>query len=419
MAFKKRLLQNFKNYFYHLPKSTLANIVCGFPAKKIKLVGVTGTDGKTTTTSLIHHLLNRTGVKAGLVTTISAKIGKKDWPTGLHTTSPEPFQLQKFIRSMVNQKMDYGVLEVTSHGLDQFRFLGCKFELAAITNVTHEHLDYHQTWKNYLKTKAKLLKSVNKFSIINADDRSYQPLLKIINKNKIITYGLNKKSQVYAKDIKMGSSGYQFTIVETEEREEIKIKTNLLGEFNVYNCLAASALVRKIGLSWDEIKIGLSTFIGPMGRMELIKNKLGINLIIDFAHTPNALKEALKTARFIAKDKKIVVVFGAAGLRDRTKRPMMGKYAAQLADEIVLTAEDPRTENLDEIIDQIASGFTQKTPHHRIPDRTQAITFAVKIAKPGDVVIICGKGHEQSMCFGTKETPWSDHRAVKQALEKD
>jgi len=417
MILKKGLLQNFKNYFYHLPKSILANVIYCFPAKSIKLIGITGTDGKTTTASLTYHLLTKAKIKTGLVTTISAKIGKTDWSTGLHTTSPEPFQLQKLIRSMVNNKTKYGVLEVTSHGLDQFRFWGCNFDLAAITNVTHEHLDYHKTWQNYLETKAKLLKSVNDFSIINLDDKSYEPLLKILDKNKIITYGLSKEADIYAKDIKMGKNGYQFIAV--DKYQKIKIETNLLGEFNIYNCLAALTIARKINLSWENIAKSIKSFYSPKGRMEFVKNNLGLKIIIDFAHTPNALKQALKTAKFVAGNKKIIAVFGAAGLRDQNKRPLMGKFASELADKVVLTAEDPRTENVNKIIHQIKKGFVKKTLCYEIPDRNQAINTAInKLAKKGDVVIICGKGHEQSMCFGTEETSWSEHKAVRRALSK-
>jgi len=409
--------QKIVNSLFHLPLAFLAVIFYRYPARKLKVIGITGTDGKTTVVSLIYHILKKAGLRVAMVCTVSAKIGNKEIKTGLHVTAPNPWLLQKLLREMVESKTEYVVLEATSHGLDQHRLLGCNFQVGVITNVTHEHLDYHKTYENYVAAKAKLLKSA-KVAIINKDDESYKLLNSKfeIRNSKLVTYGIKEEADFTPK--KFG------------------FKTDLPGEYNLYNCLAAIAAASSLGISEEVIRKAVSSFKGVEGRMEEIDKGQDFTVIIDFAHTPNGLEQVLRTLHQTRemKHEKLIVVFGCAGLRDRTKRPIMGKIAARYADFIVLTAEDPRTEDVKEIIDQIAQGclaggakeldyLTSYTSHltapcfFRIPDRQQAITFAIqKLAKKGDVVIICGKGHERSMCFGRTEYPWSDREAAKKAL---
>jgi len=390
--------QKLINLFWHWPKAFLANIYYCWPAKKLKIIGVTGTDGKTTTASLIYHLLTQAGLKTGLISTVSVKIGRKEMPTGLHVTSADPWSLQKFLRQAVDDGYQYLVLEVTSHGLDQYRFFGVEFEIGVLTNVTHEHLDYHRTYQNYLAAKAKLLQKASQ-SVLNRDDRSFDYLKQqVMAENKIITYG--KKSG----DLNL---------------KNFSFKTDLLGEYNQLNCLAAAAAAKQMGLKEELIKKGLRSFPGVIGRMEEIKTERGFRVFIDFAHTPNGLEKALQALRSL-RPKRLIAVFGAAGLRDKEKRPMMGQIACRLADKIVLTAEDPRLEKVQEITKQIAAGCQQPAKLYREPDRQQAISLAINhLAKKGDIIGIFGKGHEQSMCFGKEERAWSDHQAAAKALKGD
>lgn len=428
------------NLFKHLPLAILAAAWYRFPARKLIVVGVTGTDGKTTTASLIHHLLITAGQKAALVSTVAAKIRKEETPTGLHVTSPHPWKLQSLIQKIVDQSCRYLVLEVTSHGLDQHRVWGIPFKIGVLTNVSREHLDYHPTYDHYVKTKAKLLNKAE-WAIVNKDDQSFKGLKLSQPGEKIMTYGIKSKADLVATGISLSPTLTQFTYkrMDTPERgqeTELKIKTKLLGRYNVYNTLAAIGCARILGLDRSVIQKGLATFQSPEGRMEFVDRGQPFSVIIDFAHTPNALEKVLQASRAILSPQRLIVVFGCAGLRDRQKRPIMGEIAAKLADLIVLTAEDPRTEDLDQIIDQIAQGClkggaVEQTPGQlpfrssghsvffRIPARQKAINFAIqKLAQKGDVILITGKGHEQSMCFGTKEHPWSEKKAVLEALKK-
>jgi len=397
--------QKLINLGKHLPLAVLAATFYRFPGKKLKVIGVTGTDGKTTTASLIYHILNLGGKRAAIISTVCAKIGDQEIDTGFHVTTPHPWLLQRLLRQMIKQKIEYVVLEVTSHGLDQYRLLGIPFEIGVLTNITHEHLDYHKTYENYVAAKARLLKSA-KIAIVNKDDESYKFLSSKfkIQSSKFITYGIKNEADFTPK--------------------KFEFKTSLPGEYNLYNCLAAIAATSQLGIPAKIIREGVSSFKGVIGRMEEINEGQDFKVIIDFAHTPNALEQVLKSIKSIKTEKaKLIVVFGCAGLRDREKRPKMGEIASRLADLVVLTAEDPRTEDVNEIIDQIAKGCLKASGIEgknlfKIPDRQEAINFAIqKLAKKEDIIVICGKGHEKSMCYGHTEYPWSEHEAVRKALK--
>lgn len=396
IRFVRKLIPNWLvNTFFHLPKALLAVVFYRYPARNLTVIGVTGTDGKTTTSTLIFETLNKAGKKAALISSVCAKIGKKQLPTGLHVTSPDSWEIQRLLRLIVKRGFKFVVLESTSHGLVQNRLYGCNFKAAVITNVTdHEHLDYHKTYTNYLKAKAILFKNVF-FSILNKEDKSYD-YLKQKASGKIITYGFLNAD---------------FTPL------SFHFKTKLPGDYNQLNCLAAIACCKAFQIKDQVIRQAVASFAGVKGRMEEIKNTKNFRVFIDFAHTPNGLLNALATLRSF-NPKKLIAVFGCAGLRDYNKRPIMGKIACQLADKIVLTAEDPRTEDLQKIIEQIADGCKNKDWLYKIKDRQEAINFALnKLAEKGDIVGIFGKGCEQSMCFGVKEHPWSEHEAVQKALE--
>lgn len=404
-------MQRIKNIF-HLLSAFIAAAYYGFPARKVTVIGITGTDGKTSTCNLLYHILKLAKKKVSLISTIAADIGGERIDTGFHVTTPSPFFLQKLICQAVKRRSKYLVLEVTSHALDQYRIWGTAVKLGLITNISHEHLDYHRTFANYRDVKAKILKGV-KYSILNRDDVNFEYLQQKAH-GTIITYSLKSKA-----DFRLSDFRYQ---------------TKLFGNFHLYNMLAAATIASVLKIDKKIIEEALSSYGGIPGRMENIKNKRNINIFIDFAHKPNALKEALLAVKQMTKGK-VIAVFGSAGLRDSLKRPVMGEIAAKLADCIVLTAEDPRTEDVRDIISQIASGCkkkgaielskkflqqqlnTESKYFWRIPDRQEAISFAIhKLAKQGDTVITLGKGHEQSMCYGRTEYPWNEKKAIEKAL---
>lgn len=389
------------NYGKHLPLAHLASFYYRFPSRKLKVIGVTGTDGKTTTVNLIYEILKEAQLPVAMVSTVSAKIGNEEIDTGFHVTAPDPWLLQKLLRKMVKQKIGYVVLEVTSHGLDQFRLFGIlHYQVGILTNITHEHLDYHQTFANYRNAKLKMfLKS--KIAVLNKDDESYEFISsKLKTKSaKLLTYGIKKEADFTPKTF--------------------PFETKLPGEYNQYNCLAAIAAASSLHIAPEVIRRAVGSFAGVTGRMEEVNEGQNFRAIVDFAHTLNALTQVLAMLRDQLTNRgKLIVVFGAAGERDKTKRPLMGEAAAKYADLIILTAEDPRTENAADICQQIAEGCPDKNKLKIMIDREQAINWAMGQAKRNDIVIVCGKGHEKSMCFGQTEYPWSDQEAVRAAVKK-
>jgi UDP-N-acetylmuramoyl-L-alanyl-D-glutamate--2,6-diaminopimelate ligase len=399
----------------------------GYPARQLRVIGVTGTDGKTTTVELIHSILAAAGYKVGMISTVKALIGDEHYETGLHVTTPDAPQVQEYLAQMVDAGTEYAVLEATSHGLAQHRVTACDFDVAVVTNITHEHLDYHKTYEDYREAKARLFRDLAssfrklgtpKTSILNADDSSFEYLCPI-PADRHVTYGLERPADVTAWDIVHMSTVTTFTAVTPDG--EFQVRTELPGPFNVYNILAAIAVGVSQAIPFEAMEKGIQAVRGVPGRMERIVLGQDFTAIVDFAHTPNALRRALETARGMTAGR-VIVVFGCAGLRDVAKRPMMGEIAGKLADGVVITAEDPRTEDLDIIMAQIAvgcerAGRREGEDYWRIGDRGEAIEFAMKMARAGDLVIVTGKGHEQSMCFGTTEIPWDDREAVRRALE--
>jgi UDP-N-acetylmuramoyl-L-alanyl-D-glutamate--2,6-diaminopimelate ligase len=365
------MIQKLKN-IYHLFQAILANFYYGFPSRKLNVIGVTGTDGKTTTTHLIAHILKTAGKKVSFVSSVYASIGGRESDIGFHVTTPNSFALQKLLKQSKDNHDEYFVLETTSHALDQNRVWGIRYEIGIITNITHEHLDYHRTFEDYAKTKLKLLKMA-KFGIKNTCQ-----IAKIVNKIPDLT------------------------------------------KFNQYNYSAAYTVCKKLGLSDKMILMAMKTFQLPKGRLDLVYDK-DFKIIIDFAHTPNALLQLLPEIRkkYLKKNGRLIHVFGSAGLRDATKRPLMGKVSSNNADYIILTEEDYRTEKPEEICQQIVSGIRNNKPYEVIINRGQAIDKAVDMAKKGDVVVLTGKAHEKSLCRGKTEHPWSEYEAVDKAIEKN
>lgn len=374
----------------------LLGTLLSLPGSKLTVIGVTGTDGKTTTATLIYEILKAAGYKVSMITSVQAVIAGKTYDTGFHVTTPSAYWVQKYLREAVNHGDTHMVLEVTSHALSQSRVWGVPFQVGVLTNVTHEHLDYHKTFENYLETKLKLLKQ-SKIVIVNRDDESlYNQIVSVVRKKTLITFGIHRQAKITP--------------------ELYPFQTNLPGEFNKYNCLAAISATSIFHLSQKTVSSAIKGFSGVPGRMEVVA-KTPFTAIVDFAHTPNALDRALKTVRDETKGK-LIHVFGSAGLRDSSKRPYMGKKSSEYADEIIITEEDYRTEDVQVIMDQIASGIPVYKKVHKIPNRNDAIAFAFTLAQKGDTVMITGKGHERSLCRGTVESPWSDQDCVKKLLKK-
>lgn len=382
---------------YHLLVAGFALVRFGFPGRKLTVIGVTGTDGKTTTTSLIYEILKTAGVKTSMISSVHAVIGGKSYDTGFHVTTPNAYWVQKYLRNAYDNGDTHMVLEVTSHGLAQHRVFGIPFAVGVITNVTHEHLDWHKTFARYLQTKLSLL-SRSHIAVINRDEAElYNEAMRVLHRGKrIITYGIRREAKITP--------------------QTFPFKTKLPGEFNRYNCLAAIAATSALGIPQKTIREAIARFSGVTGRMDVVTTS-PFTVIVDFAHTPNALDRALKTARKMTK-KRLIHVFGSAGLRDHSKRPLMGKAASMYDDVIILTEEDYRTESVEQIMDEIAQGIASNKETHRYPNRRDALKYAFSVAKPGDLVIITGKGHEQSLCRGTKEYPWNDSKEARKLLEK-
>ncbi|HKZ44568.1 MAG TPA: UDP-N-acetylmuramoyl-L-alanyl-D-glutamate--2,6-diaminopimelate ligase [Anaerolineales bacterium] len=409
----------------------LSSAFYGFPSRRLVMIGVTGTDGKTTTTNLIYKILEAAGYKAGMISTVNAVIGDQVLDTGFHVTTPDSPDVQKYLSMMVDAGITHVVLETTSHGWSQFRVDACDFDIGVITNVTHEHLDQHGSYQNYLAAKGRLLQSLSnskeknlalrKLAVLNADDESYD-YLKNITQVSSTSYGMEHSADYAIKDIEVDASGLRFNIFH-RGRLIIGISTNLIGSYNAMNCTAAfSAAVQGLGIDPSIAARGISSLDQIPGRMERIDCGQDFTALVDFAHTPNALKNALLTARQITSGR-IIAVFGSAGLRDRQKRRMMAEISSSLADLSVFTAEDPRTESLGSILDEMAVGAIEKGGQKGvnfwcIPDRRDAIRKGIQISSRGDLLIVCGKGHEQSMCFGTTEYAWDDRTALQAALSE-
>ncbi len=449
---KKFIPQFIKNKIHKI-QSTLSNYQYGFPSESLKIIGVTGTDGKTTTATMIYQILQEAGFKVGLMTSVSAKIGKREIDTGLHVTTPDPWEVPKFLRKMVDAGLKWVVLETTSQGLDQNRVANIEFEKGVFTNITNEHLDYHKTWRNLAYAKTKLIDLVKEGGeiVYKEDEQGGSFIRRQIIRAKQVLISTPCNDEMALK-VESDKEGIKFVYDFDGNKEEVNIP--ILGKYNVGNALCAIKACEMLAKKETIIK-ALSKFKGIKGRMQLIRSAKPCTIIVDFAHTSNALKNALKSVSKLKDKGRVIVVFGCAGLRDFKKRTKMGKIAAKYADIIVVTAEDPRTESLEKINSQIISGAKEKkgvvirrfpnTKSYKNADldkiqsridkalekenkavlafdessinsRKDALDFAVRIAKSDDIVISTGKGHEKSLCFGNEEFKWSDERAIKEAI---
>ncbi len=408
----------------------LANLACAFydnPATQLCTIGVTGTDGKTTTCNLLSALLDKAKKSNGLMTTANFKLHGHEWENTTRQSTLEALEIQQMLRRMVESDVKYAVIEATSHGLELQRVRGCAFDIGVVTNITHEHLDFHGTIENYRRAKARLFEmldpsrdkglGIKPVAVLNRDDVSYD-LLKSYCNVPVLDYGLDKSAAIRAVDVQLDATKTRFRAILPDI--EINIETQLVGQFNVSNCLAAITTAHSLGVNSVDIARGLAGVTGITGRMERIDVGQPFTVIVDYAHTPDSLEKVLKILRPLTLGK-LLLVFGSAGERDLQKRPIMGQIAAQLSDFFVITDEDPREENREQILREIAIGAEKAAKHEGrdflcIADRTQAIAAAFQHALPGDTVILAGKGHEQSIIIGREKIPWDDRQVAREQL---
>lgn len=425
----KKILPKSTILWWHKTKAIFANIAFGFPARKMVVVGVTGTNGKTTTLNLIASILDTAGFKVGMLTTVNFKIAEHMWVNETKMTTLSPWKLQKTLAQMAKAGCQYALVEVTSHALIQNRVWGIPFDIAVFTNLTHEHLDYHKTMEGYREAKGKLFRSllrsfhkdgVQKVSVINRDDpsNSYFSQFKADYKLK---YGI-LGGDVTVKNIDYSPRGSKFLL--SSPKGEIEINLNLPGRFNIQNALAAIAVALSQGISLKLCKEGIEALKIVPGRMERVEEGQPFTVIVDYAHTPDALKKIYETIQGL-RPNRIFAILGACGDRDKTKRPILGALAGRYADFVVVTNEDPYTEDPHKIIEEVAAGvprgnktkkFEEGVNFQKIFDRDKAMRWVFKKATKGDLVIITGKGAEQCMVVGEKKVPWDDRVEAKKIL---
>lgn len=397
-----------------------------YPSSALKLIGVTGTKGKTTTSHMIESIFAHAGFQTGLMGNLGTKIGSTLYKTGINTQDPP--QLQANLGKMREASIDYCVMEASSQGLDMGRVLGCEFKTAVFTNLTHDHLDYHKTKENYLAAKAVLFSglgnsfspdpSKRKFAILNADDEAAPSLCKITAAAQVLTYGIKNPAAVMAKDIQLTAKGTAFKLHSFAGVAEIRLR--LVGTFNVYNALAAitAALAEQVPL--EAIQEGLLGLANVSGRMEVVDAGQDYLVLVDYAHTPDSLDNALSTLREFA-ERRIITVFGCGGDRDRTKRPIMGRLAAQYSDYVIITSDNPRSEDPGGILKEVELGLTAygaaAGTYELIEDRKQAIIRAVELASPGDMVFIAGKGHETYQIIKDQTVHFDDREEARLAVQ--
>lgn len=406
----------------HLAEAVLLNTLSGFPARGMKVIGVTGTNGKTTTCFLIHRMLHEAGYKVGLMTTVAYGAGLDIKPQIHHMTNVTVPELMGRLKELKAQGVEWLVLETTSHALAQNRVWGVPYSIAVMTNVTHEHLDYHGTFERYRDAKRKLFQLANRHKqgfrtgLINAED----PSAKLFAKDIIhpILYGV-KEGDLQASSVKVTPSGstYEARIF----NDKYQITCHLPGSFNVYNSLAAVGVGRTVGLTREQIEQGIAALSRVEGRMDSVDEGQDFDVIVDFAHTPDSFEKLFKDLRPVVKGK-LIVLFGSAGRRDEAKRAIQGELAGKYADEVVVTEEDDRDVDGMEIMDQIAKG-AEKAGKVRgknlflVHDRTEAIQFAVRRAKKGDTVLLLGKGHEKTIERADGEHPWDEIATARTAIK--
>ncbi len=414
----------------------------GDPSSRVRLIGITGTNGKTTTTYLLESIFKKAGWNAGVIGTINYRFGQKTMPAP--NTTPESLDLQKILREMVQEGTSHVMMEVSSHGLDLDRVFGCQFDGVVFTNLTSEHLDYHKTLEQYFESKKKLFsdylvnsRKERRFAVTNHDDPRGEEMVKRIDL-PVLRYGLTPSCDVTADRVTSSFEGLSCRI--KTPKGDLSVRSKLAGDFNLYNILAAVAVGTAMEIPLETLKEGVEALEGVSGRFERVENKKGIRVIIDYAHTHDALERVLLGLKNILEDGgtqnsgKMITVFGCGGDRDRTKRPLMGEVAGRYSDLAILTSDNPRTEDPLAIMEEVEKGlkslrlkewdqdeiklWRSRRGFLKISDRREAIRTAIRLALPTDTVLIAGKGHEDYQIVGKKKFPFDDRIEAKKALEE-
>lgn len=406
----------------HRARVVLAATMYGFPGRKIRVIGVAGTKGKTTTTNMIAKVLEEGGNKVAMLSTANFQIGEKKWLNNVKLTSTSSFYLQKFLKKAVKEKCDYAIVEISSHGLVQFRHWGVKYKTVVLTNMMSDHLDYHKTYENYKNSHNALMSKDLENIIINYDDEDLRSFLNFKGPKR---YAFSLKNYKEIENVKLIKAE---DIVSRKEGLEFSVKTNkgkmpvqlpLIGEFNIYNSLAAIALGLAENIKPLVIKKALESIKNIPGRLEKIQEGQNFEVIVDYAHSPDSLRNVYSVVKPTVQNR-MIAVLGGTGDRDKTYRARGGELADEYADIVIITNEDPYSEDPEEIIDQVVAGVKNKVlgeTFFRISDRKEAIQKAINLARKDDLVIITGKGAEQFMVCGEEKIPWDDREVVREALK--
>ena len=406
---------------YRKSRAKIISARFGNPARDLRIIAVTGTNGKTTTVNFLNEILKEAGYRTAMFSTANIEIAGEQTVNDTNSTTATVARLQKFFRDAKKADVEFALIEATSHALDQYKFEGIPIEMAIMTNLTQDHLDYHKTMENYAAAKAKLFKMNPNLVVLNADDEWFDYFNNFATESQKITYGEGESADVKIENFKLYKKGSEANL-RIDNNVELEIATNLPGEFNIYNMTAAAAGAYLLGISLKDIQEGIANLEGVSGRFEYATPGLPFDTIVDYAHTPDALEKLLKSAKEISKNRTILV-FGACGDRDREKRPIMGKIAQDLADRIIITDEENYTEDATQIREEIISGISKKNEKlpaniQEIPDRKEAIRKALQIAGKGDIVLITGLGHEVYRVIDGEKTPWNDTQIVREIAQE-
>lgn len=404
---------------YHLAESFVANVRYGFPARDMHVVMITGTNGKTTTASYLGNILNAAGHKVGVCSTAYFEINGKRIPNDLNFTVTNPFKLQATLAQMKAAGVDHLVLEVTSHALVQHRVWGVPCEVAVMTNLTQDHLDYHGTMENYAAAKGRLFARKPKFIVLNRDDKWFEFFNQYEAGEQKITYGADEAAEARITNVKLHKQGSDVRL-KVDHTNDMRFTTHLPGKFNVYNATAAASAAYVMHIDVEHIEKGIESLQNVPGRLERIDAGQPYDVIVDYAHTPDAFENLLETLKNLTRNR-LIIVFGATGDRDKSKRPMMGEIAAKMTDRIILTDEESYTEDPAQIRHMVMEGIISGgggSKVEEIPDRKEAIEKALGIARRGDTVVVTGMGHEQYRIIDGRREPWHEPTIIRELLEK-
>lgn len=404
--------------YWHFSRAGISNLRYGFPGRGLKVIAVTGTNGKTTTVNYLASILMAAGYKVGVSTTAVFRIGKKQWDNELNMTVTNPFALHKLLRRMKQAKVDWVVLEVTSIALHQRRLMGVPIDTAVMTNLSQDHLDYHQSMKRYASAKAKLLKQAKHTVVLNKDDQWFEFFKKYTSNKRLLTYGAGADCDVGVQKASLRAHGSKVLVRLGTQKALWELK--LAGKFNVYNAMAAATAAMAHDIGIEHVTKGLEALDNVPGRMESVEAGQSYSVIVDYAHTPDAMENVFETLRPLTRGR-LIAVFGSAGDRDRRKRPLMGQIASELCDVAIVTDDEPHTENPAQIRRSILKGAHHsgsKAKVVEVADRKDAIKEAFKLAKRGDTVAILGMGHQKFRAMNEGKVEWDDRAVARDLLKK-